>query len=373
MTISKKQIGSWLPQVGLLLITFGFIREPSAAQCLSRDQCANVLKSAIWKADQMPIPVCWENPTPADAAFRMLVQTAITATWAKESGVRFAHWETTCRNSVDGIRIRISDEWPRTKGLGTQLNGVRDGMVLNFSFKNWSHSCAVNKFKCIKAIAVHEFGHALGFAHEHNRSDTPKQCSDFKAPQGQNGDLMLTKWDADSVMNYCNEEWTGWLSRDDVDAVRTLYGQPAKKPNEPVTTYQVNRARAFLLGFDSAFALARSINHEDIAVDRSRLNGWLELLKLGNIEFPRNPVGDQGSTFMEFAKRVIGALDARDRTLAIAFQIGLNGVLKVGGANAGDFHVDSLAVSIGLPPNTLSNENEYLQFLAELSRTILSE
>jgi len=82
---------------------------------------------------------------------------------------------------------------------------------------------------CIKGIAVHEFGHALGFAHEQNRSDTPGECRQLK--QGTSGDVLLTPYDPRSVMNYCNPKYNndGMLSALDIAAVRELYGEPSDR------------------------------------------------------------------------------------------------------------------------------------------------
>jgi hypothetical protein len=76
---------------------------------------------------------------------------------------------------------------------------------------------------CIRSIAVHEFGHAIGFAHEQNRNDTPGECAE--KPQGPNGDVMLTPWDLHSVMNYCNPVYNnnGVLSDDDIISVNKIY------------------------------------------------------------------------------------------------------------------------------------------------------
>jgi hypothetical protein len=107
------------------------------------------------------------------------------------------------------------------------LNGLRNGMSLNFTFRNWGTGCSSptsERRRCIETIAMHEFGHALGLAHEHNRADRPSSCTD--APQGTNGDLYVGNWDIDSMMNYCNPGWSnaGNPSAGDVAGLARLYG-----------------------------------------------------------------------------------------------------------------------------------------------------
>jgi hypothetical protein len=145
--------------------------------------------------------------------------------WETASAVRFTGWEK-CTAENAGIHIFIDDSGPLSRSLGRYLDGVPKGMILNFTFDNWKPDCKQSHVFCVRAIATHEFGHGLGFAHEQNRSDAPGECRELS--QGPNGTRLLTPYDPHSVMNYCNPQYNnnGKLSRCDVEAVQAIYGPP---------------------------------------------------------------------------------------------------------------------------------------------------
>jgi hypothetical protein len=211
----------------------------------SDEQELYVKGSRIWLA--LAIPVCWENGTRGNTTERGWVRDKIAATWSASSLVTFTGWGT-CGPRQGGLRIRINDEGPHVKQLGRDLDGVAAGMVLNFTFNNWSPTCQSARQFCIETIAVHEFGHALGFAHEQNRPDTPETCTD--APQGDDGDTTIGPFDLSSVMNYCNPTWAngGTLSATDIVGVRQYYGSPTFASNRKAAVVWPNNKVYFFNG-----------------------------------------------------------------------------------------------------------------------------
>ena len=124
---------------------------------------------------------------------------------------------------------------PHCLGLGRALDRKKNAVVLNFTFQKWGRRIPPSPFPgmtplefAIRACAVHEFGHALGIAHEHNRDDAgvdPKVC-----PSGGSGDIKVGAYDADSCMNYRNAKWGnhGQLSAGDIATIKFMY--PAAEP-----------------------------------------------------------------------------------------------------------------------------------------------
>lgn len=184
---------------------------------------ATVKTKTIWPKNKA-IDVCWENPTNQDEAGRKNVEKAVKETWESVEGSDLVFkWLGACTSESRGIHILIDDQGPHVKSLGAELDGKANGMVLNFLFNNWSPSCITKKDFCSKVVAVHEFGHAIGFAHEQNRPDAPQECQN--EAQGTDGDFHVTIYDPVSVMNYCNPNWNnnGILSKWDKYAVKEIY------------------------------------------------------------------------------------------------------------------------------------------------------
>jgi hypothetical protein len=221
--------------IGALLLALGCsasVAEDENVQASTQETYAatNTLWPTALDTIITQIPVCFENGS-GYATEIGWVKSAVERTWQRAAWLEFTGFGT-CTKSSGGIRIRVEDGNPRVRGgLGRSM----DDMILNFTFKNWEPSCQGKREDCIRKNAVHEFGHALGLAHEANHPD-----STCDQTQGSDGDTAL-EYDSLSVMNYCNG-WRRTLSAGDEDGIQRLYGGPnyTLEAGRPYALYSYN-------------------------------------------------------------------------------------------------------------------------------------
>jgi len=205
-------------------------RGPSteAVQVQGTEQPLYVFTDTVW---QGPIPVCFTEP--GFTKERQWLRSAVENSWQRESGAKFTGWGD-CTSDTTGISVRFTKNDPNDVGswshYGSTSSGFRPSMQLKL-FDDVSNISEVHQKLGVQGVGLHEFGHALGFVHEHERPDTPESCVS-RLPHEDPAFVTVGAWDPYSVVNYCRTGGAFLISPTDAAGARQFYG-PAPSPQPP--------------------------------------------------------------------------------------------------------------------------------------------
>lgn len=157
---------------------------------------------------------------------------------SKRTGVYFTGFQN-CEESTDSdvvvfltkkkfFNVIKSTLFGGTNGFATGGPMLARGQINNFPNARgyiWLNANAFGKF-----TTVHEFGHVVGLAHEHEREEAKEDFSckfETKGSIGYSQYKFVTPhgdYDGKSVMNYCHmNRSNGGLSAGDIETLKYLY------------------------------------------------------------------------------------------------------------------------------------------------------
>jgi hypothetical protein len=142
--------------------------------------------------------------------------------------------------------------------------------------------------------------------------------------------------------------------------------------------FESQRARAFLIGYEAAFGLAKAIQAaQGVEQQRALINGYLVEIGLPNLKFPSDPRGTNRDAVPAalFAQQVLGSLNALDLRLGAAFTLGWYGVIGTNTPSVvnPEFKVRSYVQKAEFPAfEQAVSDKEIVQRLADQARFVLA-